>query len=123
LADSVEGLLAGRAAWAGRDGQVTLTLDRSLLPRVIRRRMSVSTARSIASCPARWAVASVLPRLEDPFGAAELGIATHQVLEDLFRRPAGERTVDTARDILAGLAEAHPDLQIPPAGDIEGRKR
>ena len=120
---SVEGLLVGRAAWAGRDGEITLTLDRSLLPRVIRRRMSVSTAQSIESCPARWAMGSVLPRLEDPFGAAELGIATHQVFEDLFRLPAVERTIDTARDILAGLADAHPDLQVPPAGDVEARKR
>ena len=123
VAASVEGLLAGRAAWAGRDGDLILTLEASLLPKVIRRRMSVSTAQSIESCPARWAVTSVLPRLEDPFGAAELGIATHQVFEDLFRLPAVERTIDAARDVVAGLAEAHPDLQVPPAGDVDARKR
>ena len=122
-AAALEGLLAGRAAWDRRDGEVTLSLETSLLPRVIRRRMSVSTAQSIESCPARWAVALVLPRIEDPFGAAELGIVTHQVFEDLFRLPAAERTLDTARDIVAGLAEAHPDLQGPPAGDVEATRR
>jgi putative RecB family exonuclease len=65
----------------------------------------------------------VLPRLEDPFGAAELGVATHQVFEDLFGLPATERTIETAQDILAGLAEAHPGLQVPPACDVEARER
>jgi putative RecB family exonuclease len=80
---------------------------------VSKKALSPSTADSIRSCPARWAIEQLLPRTTDPFGPAELGTATHQLFEDLFDRPAGERGLAAAAEILEELATKHPELEAP----------
>jgi hypothetical protein len=75
--------------------------------------MSVSTAPVHRELPGPWAVESVLPVLRI-VRRGRSGIATHQVFEDLFWLPAAERTIETDRDLVAGLAQASTDLQSPP---------
>jgi putative RecB family exonuclease len=75
------------------------------------------------SCPARWAIEQLLPRTTDPFGAAELGTATHQLFEDLFTRPPGDRGLATGASILASLHAEHPDLKAPEDADELARWR
>lgn len=107
--------LAGKAAWA--PGGLELSPDAS--ERVIRKRLSASSAKAIRSCAARWALDSLLPRSERPFGAAELGTATHQLLEDLFALPAGERSRDAALVLLADLDARHGAKLASPEDPIE----
>lgn len=107
--------LAGKAAWAA--GGLELSPDAS--DRVIRKRLSASSAKGIRSCAARWALDSLLPRSERPFGAAELGTATHQLLEDLYALPAGERSTDSALVLLSDLDARHGAKLASPDDPIE----
>ena len=107
--------LAGRAAWV--PGGLELVPDASA--RVIRKRLSASTAKAIRSCAARWALDTLLPRAERPFGAAELGTATHQLFEDLYARPAGERSQEAALALLADLDARHGATLTAPDDPIE----
>lgn len=110
-----EGWLSGRASWQA-DG--ALSLETTLVEKAIRRRLSVSSAQAIESCPARFAIDKVLPRTADPFGAAELGSATHRLFEELFKLPRELRTIDVAMDILEGLHSANSDLVVPEEHDL-----
>lgn len=95
--------LAGVASWDPEG----LALSPEATAKVIRRRMSASSAAAIRSCAARWAIEKLLPRSEHPFGAAELGTATHQLFEDLFARPKGRRGIEDAMRILDSLDVMH----------------
>jgi putative RecB family exonuclease len=110
-----EGWLSGRAAWRA-DG--VLSLEPSLVDKAVRRRFSVSSAQAISSCPARFAIDKILPRTADPFGAAELGSATHRLFEELFKLPRELRTIDVAMDILEDLHSGPSDLTLPEEHDL-----
>lgn len=71
---------------------------------IARTALSISSADTIRSCPARWASEKLLPTAADPFAAHVIGNAGHDVLEELMRRPNGQRTPDDAADILQHLA-------------------
>lgn len=64
------------------------------------RALSASRANDFMQCPLlyRYRVVEHLP--EPPSAAAVKGTLVHAVLEDLFARPAEQRTADTARGML-----------------------
>jgi putative RecB family exonuclease len=99
--------LAG-VAWWEPDG---LHLAPKANSRLVRNYLSPSSASSYRSCPARFAVEKLLPRPEDPFGAAELGSAGHAVLEELMGLEPSLRTPVRAGEIITGhlpaAAERH----------------
>lgn len=76
------------AAWVGTNLTVT---DDEKFARIRRRALSASTAQKVAQCPAQLAAETVLPRISDPLGAAELGTGAHAVLEALYDLPPQER--------------------------------
>lgn len=61
--------------------------------------LSPSSASTFRQCRRRWKLRYV-DRLPDPSGEAALrGTFVHEVLENLLKLPAGERTEDTAREL------------------------
>ena len=80
-------------AWDKTD----LVVSASGAARIRRKRLSASTAKSMAGCVARYAAEKLLPREEDPFGAAPLGTAAHAVLERLYQLPPSKRSHAQAR--------------------------
>lgn len=107
-------------AWAAK-GKSTwvLQVGASARKRLHRSSLSPSTAGAVSSCAARWAAERMLPRPSDPFGAAELGTATHALFEDLFHLPKGERDKDAAYQLLSDLLVRHPELPHPVPPDCE----
>jgi RecB family exonuclease len=94
---------------------------------VRKKTLSPSTASAVSSCGGRFAVERLLerlaPRPKDPLGAAELGTATHQVFEDLFAKPKGERGLATAAQLLERLELDHPELEAPSDPELLARWR
>jgi len=94
-------------AWSG---------DRLLLGReedankVRRRLLSASVSHSILSCEARTAADRLLPSVEDPFSARELGTSQHSIAEDLYGLEPEDRTLDTARALIEKAATAQWSL-------------
>lgn len=102
----------GRAYFEGDQFVVS---DPDLAARLDRKTLSPSGAQAIGSCPARWAGEKILPRGDDPFGAAEVGTAVHAVLETLYGMEPAERTKDAALSVVQSLHE--PPLMdgvVPP---------
>jgi putative RecB family exonuclease len=61
--------------------------------------LSPSSAATFAQCPRRWKLRH-LDRMPDPPGPPALvGTLTHRVLELLLNEPAGNRTLDRAREL------------------------
>jgi putative RecB family exonuclease len=85
------------------------------LKRLTKRSLSASTAANILGCPTRFATEAVLDRVITPFSEAELGTATHKVLELLYQLPPDQRTTLAATNILNHLIETHPDEVCFPA--------
>jgi putative RecB family exonuclease len=94
-----------------------ITLSDAGVELVRKKTFSPSTASVISSCGGRFVVERLLerlaPRQKDPLGAAELGTATHQVFEDLFARPKGERGLVVGAKLLERLEIDHPELEPP----------
>lgn len=109
------GLLAGMAAWS--PGHLELSPD--AVATVARKRLSASTADAMRSCVGRWAIEKLLGRTEHPFGAAELGTATHQLFEDFFALPPEQRTQATALELLEDLDVMHAAKLAAPDDPIE----
>jgi putative RecB family exonuclease len=94
--------LAGLVSWGGRN-DAKLILSPEALKKVTRKSLSPSTAKSMSGCTASWAIDKLLPRSEDPFGAAELGTAGHRVFELIFALSPEERTTERAMQLVANL--------------------
>ena len=105
--------LSGYASFERRK----LVLSEQAVELVRKKTLSPSTAAAVSSCGARFAVERLLEKLApsppDPLGAAELGTATHQVYEDLFARPKGERGLLAGAQLLERLEIDHPELEAP----------
>lgn len=86
----------------------TLVVDDEKMLRRLRARTSwsPSSAKSVKSCPSRWVSEKLLPRVPDPYGAAELGTSGHAVFEILYGLPAEQRT----KEKVAELVEQLPDF-------------
>ena len=97
--------LGDRVAW---DGDRLVVTDDELLGRVNRPYLSASTSKAMHSCPARMVAERAMPSGFDLFGAAELGTATHTVLERLYTLPPGRRDRQHSMAILTELAAAAP---------------
>ncbi|SDH35223.1 PD-(D/E)XK nuclease family protein [Microbacterium sp. 77mftsu3.1] len=83
------------AAWLGKS---LVVADRDLIDKRIRRRnLSASTSKSVSSCAARFAIESMLPRVVNPLGPAELGSGAHEILEHFYQRDAEKRTLKALR--------------------------
>lgn len=65
--------------------------------RILRRNLSASTSKSVSSCAARFAIESLLPRVMNPLGPAELGTASHTVLEHFYDLAPDKRTMTALR--------------------------
>jgi len=72
-------------------------------------------------CTARWVIERLIPRSADPFGAAELGSASHKALEILFSHPPEDRDLALGMKIVMSLhEESCNDLCVPSdPGDID----
>ena len=107
------GPLAGYATFERR----RLVLSEAGVELVRKKTLSPSTVSAISSCGARYAIERLAEKLApapiDPFGAAELGTAVHQVYEDLFARPPGRRGLAAGLELLATLDRDHPELEAP----------
>lgn len=84
--------------------------------RLLRSTWSPSGMNAIKSCPARWAIDKMLPRVEDPFGAAELGTSGHRVMELMYHQPSDQRTPADARKIIETL---HLDDGVCPPNEAD----
>jgi len=88
------------AAWSG--GHLLLA-DENAVGKVRRRLMSASVASKTLQCPASMAASRLLPNIEDPFGAREIGTSAHAVLEDFYNLPPEKRT----KDAIVRLVQEH----------------
>lgn len=85
-------------------GHDTLLVDPDLSQNVIARTsLSISSADTLRSCPARWAAEKALPTTDDVHGPAYIGNAGHDVLELLMGQPTDQRTPAHAAAILNDL--------------------
>lgn len=74
------------------DGRLLVTSDETAAS-LNRRAFSVSAGQAIAQCQAKWLASQMVPREDDPLGAAPLGVHAHAALESFYRDvPAAERT-------------------------------
>lgn len=90
------------AEWGGRGNKMLLVTE-SILKKVRRPYLSVSTADSVRGCAARMVFDRITPRVEDPFGPAELGTEAHAIFEKLFSLAPEERTPETALRLVTNL--------------------
>jgi putative RecB family exonuclease len=79
-------------------------------------------------CVARWAGEKLLQAEEDPFGAAPLGSAAHELFEEFYKLLPPLLTKATAEAMLQAAADKQwpvfPDMSAEVAGAIlENRKR
>ena len=75
------------------------------LPPVVLGSLSPSRAADFKTCPLLYRFRCVDRLPEPPSLAATRGTLVHAVLESLFDRPAAERTLDTARNLLPAAWE------------------
>lgn len=97
MAEDIDYTIGG-ATWEGGH----LRIDNPDNVRKVRRKLlSASVASKTLQCPASMAASRLLPQPPDPFSPREIGTSVHSVLLDgLYERPAAERTIDTARELL-----------------------
>lgn len=104
-----------------QDPAAALQADGSM---VVRSRLSPSRASDFLTCPLLFRYRTIDRRPEPASPAMVRGTVVHAVLEDLFERPAAERTLEAARTMLPGawdrcrtedprLDELFPDLDAP----------
>ena len=67
------------------------------IPAIRRRNLSASTSKSVSSCAARFAIESILPKVVNPTGPAELGTGSHSILEHFYEREPDKRTLTALR--------------------------
>lgn len=96
------------------DGDHLVVTDDDALAKIDRPYLSPSSAQTITSCPARFAIEKLLPRIDDPFSPAEIGTSGHSLLEELYGLPTGDRTLRRARNILNELAVNNPHIAPTP---------
>jgi putative RecB family exonuclease len=105
------------ASEADRDSAVAL-------PPVVLGSLSPSRAADFKTCPLLYRFRCVDRLPEAPSLAATRGTLVHAVLEALFDRPAAERTVETARDLLPAawqrVREEEPAVAELFAADVDG---
>lgn len=89
-------------AW---DNDRLVITDEPTLRQVQRKALSPSSAKSMASCRARWVIDRLLPDSDDLFAPAPLGTAGHLVLERMFLDEPTKRTHDDLMLQLLRLAE------------------
>ncbi len=91
---------------------------------VVRSRLSPSRASDFLTCPLLFRYRTIDRRPEPASPAMVRGTVVHAVLEDLFERPAAERTIEAARTMLPDawercraedprLDELFPDRDAP----------
>lgn len=90
------------ASWAP-DGALILHSP-AAAERVRRKRMSISVATTLDQCPASLAK-RLLPEKADPFGPREVGIESHEVLDEFYQLPAEHRTPVNLRSIVMRRSE------------------
>lgn len=97
------------------EGQTLVVDDEKALKRLrARTNWSPSSSKSVKSCPTRWVVEKILPRVPDPFGAAEMGTSAHAVFEVLFGLPAEQRTREKAVELVEQLPGLNmKDVVVP----------
>lgn len=95
---------AARLSW----GAGALVLPADISQGVARTSLSVSSAKAIESCPARWAAEKLFPS-QSLFDAATVGNGGHAVLERLFALPGAERTIDRAAELLGAVIDDFRD--------------
>lgn len=87
-------------------GGAALTADNpDRIKKARRSWLSISVAHKVEQCPAKHLGESNLPRMFDPFSAAELGTGAHSVMEDFYSLPPQERTEEALRAISATVAD------------------
>lgn len=92
------------AAWSGN--HLLFASDNPVVERKLRRpELSPSVAATYNACPARAAGDRLMPRVEDPFAANEMGTAFHSVMEELYALEPEKRTREAARDALRQIAD------------------
>lgn len=90
LLESVAG-----AAWFGKS--LVVADPEKIETRIRRKNLSASTSKSVSGCAARFAIDSMLPRVVNPLGPAELGSGAHLVLERFYNNPPEKRTLTLLR--------------------------
>lgn len=104
MSSSTPDFTVKNAAWSGHH---LILADEDVVERKIRRPLlSPSVAHGYNGCPARTAIDRLMPRVDDPFAANELGSAFHAVMEDLYALPAEERTREAASAFLRKRGDA-----------------
>lgn len=106
--------LSGLVAWGGRGGS-RLVLSQEATKSVSRKSLSPSTSEAMRGCTARWVIERLIPRTQDPFGAAELGSAAHRVFELLYALPAEQRGIVTGMELVTSLQDDHSKGVCVPA--------
>jgi putative RecB family exonuclease len=103
--DTTAAALMAGTAWLADGSGMTIT-DVSVLNRLRRAELSVSTSHSLTvdSCATAMVASRILPRDDDAFEANQLGTAAHGALEIMFGMPAAERSKQAATDIINRLA-------------------
>lgn len=85
-----------------------------LTKKVARTSLSVSSAKTLKSCPARFAIEKIHPHKDTLFAPQVVGNAGHDVLEELMEKAPDQRTTDVALtlldDLIKGTLEGHEAL-------------
>lgn len=92
-------------SWGGKNGKQLLAAP-VVISKVRRPYLSASTADAVRGCAARMVFDRILPRVDDPFGPAELGTEAHAIFESLFNLPPEERTMSTVSRLMAELDQS-----------------
>jgi putative RecB family exonuclease len=96
------------------------------LPPVVLGSLSPSRAADFKACPLLYRFRCVDRLPEEPSLAATRGTLVHAVLEELFDRPAAERTVEAARALLPAawqrVREEEPEVERLFADDLDGNE-
>jgi len=98
-------------AWSG-DRLLVGTIEDA--DRVRRKLLSASVAHGVLECEARAVASRLLPRVDDPFGARELGTSQHTASELLYELPPEERTREAALEIVDRLADEQWNPRLLP---------
>lgn len=97
------------AAWRGKslviDDRERIEGNKDKGIRAVRRKnLSASTSQSVSGCAARFAIESMLPRVVNPTGPAELGTGSHLILERFYDLPPEKRTLTALRRLVKPAA-------------------
>ena len=97
--------LPDTVSWGGKNGK-QLVATAVVINKVRRPYLSSSTSDSVRGCAARMVFDKILPRVEDPFGPAELGTSAHSIFEALFNMPAEKRTMAAVSELIVKLGKS-----------------